>query len=177
MQIDLKEAEEFGKEMVDRSRRISAGEIELIPPVPIMPPREMPKMMENNVNIIDSFAGLLKYYKEICRYPKCQLCMDNCPMEGIDLSVDPPILADPCTKCEFCARICPTGALDMTVWVENLSAATENLTEHIILPHLDQAEAEGKFRRLLPKEKLDLKTYGYMLHKKHPQWIIGKGPR
>jgi flavodoxin len=33
-EIDLKEAEDFGGEMVEISKRISAGEINLIPPVP-----------------------------------------------------------------------------------------------------------------------------------------------
>jgi ferredoxin len=176
-EIDLKEAGEFGREMVERSRRISAGETNLIPPEPVMPPREIPGDMEKSGDIITSFKRLLKYDKAKCRYPKCHLCMDNCPMYGIDLSVDPPVLADPCHPCEFCARICPTGALDMTEWVLNLSKATEKVTEYMILPHLDKAEAEGKFRRLIPKDKLDLKTYGYMLHTKHPQWVIGKGPR
>ena len=40
-EIDLREAEEFGREMVERSRRISAGETKLIPAMPDMPPLEL----------------------------------------------------------------------------------------------------------------------------------------
>lgn len=37
-------------------------------------------------------------------------------------------------------------------------------------------EEEGRFRRLLPKEAIKPEIAGYMVHKKHPNWIIGKGP-
>jgi flavodoxin/ferredoxin len=179
-EIDLKEAEDFGREMVVRSWRISAGETELIPPAPPAPPPLPALGFPKNINIVESFTSTVKFYKEKCLYPKCRLCMDNCPMDGIDLSVEPPVIAKPCHPCEFCARICPTGAIDISIWLEDLSAVTiKYLYPLHLLPALEKAEAEGRFRRLLPKENItpSLDNFGYKLHKKHPQWVIGKGPQ
>ena len=100
--------------------------------------------------------------------------MDNCPTYGLDLSVEPPILAEPCLGCEFCARLCPTGALDMDEWVKAMADGTAQHRPSM-LGALEKAEAAGHFRRKIPVEKLNLDNCGYMNHKKHPQWIIGKG--
>ena len=84
-------------------------------PAPSAPPALLPPGPSGDApRVVGSFSRLLKFDKEKCLYPSCTLCMDNCPMHGMDLSVDPPILAKPCLDCEFCARLCPTGALDMT---------------------------------------------------------------
>jgi flavodoxin/NAD-dependent dihydropyrimidine dehydrogenase PreA subunit len=181
--IDMQEAEEFGKEMVDRSKRITAGETGLLPsdPPPVPP---MPDQINGKENVINekAFTSMLKYHKEKCKYPKCRLCMDNCPVDGIDLSMDPQVIANPCMYCEFCSRVCPTGALDMDEWVKKAAEQAGWQVYPILLPSLEKAEAEGRFRRLLPKDKIGIDskgfTFGYMLHKKHPQWIAGKeGPR
>ena len=37
--------------------------------------------------------------------------MGNCPMDGIDLTVKPPVNGKPCEGCSFCIKIYPTGAL------------------------------------------------------------------
>ena len=53
-ETDLKEAEKFGIEIVDRSRRIYAGETELIPP----PPPNLPAIAQEeavSIEIINSF--------------------------------------------------------------------------------------------------------------------------
>ena len=170
-EIDLKEALEFGKEMVERSQKITAGEIGLIPSPP--PPALLPPPFKDNTVL--TLSDLLKFHKEKCLYPQCRLCMENCPMYGIDLSVDPPLLAKPCLSCEFCARVCPTGALDIDEWVHNMASMTSASVSSMILGSLEKAEGEGRFRRLIPVNKINFNTFGYMLHKKHPQWIVGKG--
>jgi flavodoxin/NAD-dependent dihydropyrimidine dehydrogenase PreA subunit len=173
-EIDLKEAAEWGKEMVERSKRISAGETNLMPPAPEKNP-PLPFTVDRKP---DHFSATLKYSKERCIYPECRLCMDNCPVSGFDLTVDPPVIAKPCIECEFCARLCPTGALDMSIWVQAMAdIVREKLFPYDLLPTLQQAETAGKFRRILPEEKLDLDTYGYVVHTNHPQYIIGKGPQ
>ena len=168
--IDVQEAEAFGREMALRSMRISAGETDLIPPEPA----QIPKPPDVDLDAIASFAKLLKFDREKCLYPSCTLCMDNCPTHGIDLSVDPPELGQPCLDCEFCARICPTGALDMDEWVQIIEKMTAQFTPHG-LQSLEKAEAEGHFRRLLPLDEFDADRPGYKQHTTHPQWIIGKG--
>ena len=79
--IDIQEAEAFGREIAVRSMRVSAGETDLIPPAPA----QIPKPPDVDLDAIASFAKLLKFDREKCLYPKCTLCMDNCPTYGIDL--------------------------------------------------------------------------------------------
>jgi flavodoxin/ferredoxin len=168
--IDLQEAEAFGREMALRSMRISAGETDLIPPEPA----QIPIPPDVDLDAISSFAKLLKFDREKCLHPNCTLCMDNCPTHGIDLSVNPPELGQPCLDCEFCARLCPTGALDMDEWVQIIENMTAKYTP-MGLQFLEKAEAEGHFRRLLPLDKFNADAPGYKQHTTHPQWIIGKG--
>jgi flavodoxin/NAD-dependent dihydropyrimidine dehydrogenase PreA subunit len=172
-EIDLKEAEDFGREMVERSWRIAAGETELIPPVPPKPP-PLPEALGLD-GFPNSFKSMLKFHKEKCRYPKCRLCMDNCPMDGIDLSVKPPVMAKPCLGCAFCAKICPTGAIDGDAWAETMAPKVAKLMPVFKLPHLEEAEREGRFRRLVPVEDIGYDTPVYKVYNKHPQWVIGKG--
>jgi ferredoxin len=175
--IDLEGAEAFGREMVARSIRIRAGETDLIPaaPAPPAPPPTAPPGANGDAPlVVGSFGRLLKFDKEKCLYPSCTLCMDNCPMHGMDLSVDPPILAKPCLDCEFCARLCPTGALDMTPWLEAMDDPT--ITQKL-LDTLVEAEKEGRFRMLIPLSEIDMTCTGYRQYVVHPQWILGKGPQ
>ena len=99
---------------------------------------------------IAAFKYLLKFHEKKCTYPECRLCIDNCPMDGIDLSMRPPVIARPCMNCTFCAKICPTGALDESAWVETFIKRTRVLFPLFYLPGLEQPEAEGQFRRLVP---------------------------
>jgi len=196
-EVDLKEAEDFGREMVFRSWKIAAGETDLIPLEPVLqmptlppppggsslpvinvpPPIDGKDWREDIVDsehwkTISSLPARVKFHKDKCLYPQCRLCMENCPVDGIDLSVDPPVIAKPCLYCEFCGRVCPTGAIDIDDWIRAVAKITWPT-----FPVYDQAEAEGTFRRLTPKEELKADVYGYMVHTKHPYWIIGKGPQ
>lgn len=173
--IDFKEAENFGREMVECSRRISAGETELIPPVPPPPPPVSEELLAGFGEIDKTFVPMLKFHEEKCTYPGCRLCMDNCPMDGIDLSVEPPVIAKPCIKCTFCAKICPTGAIDINDWAETYAPKLLGLVRSFFLPAVLKAEAEGRFRRLLPVKDIGWDTPVCKVHKKHPQWVIGKG--
>ena len=118
---------------------------------------------------------MLKFHPEKCVYPSCRLCMDNCPMDGIDLSMDPPVIATPCMSCTLCAKICPTGALDESEWFNTFKERTAKFMDTWYSTYIDKQEAEGKFRRLVPKDKIGRKTPIGKIHNKHPQWLIGKG--
>jgi flavodoxin/ferredoxin len=181
-EIDEQEAEAFGREMVALSRRIQAGETNLIPPTPKAPKPGLSKML-SDLNKLEKERGAefshsqtpQKYDKAKCLYPKCQLCMDNCPMDGIDLTVDPPVIAKPCMHCMFCAKICPTGAMDGDFFYDTPAEKTWKSVPEFHLDILVKAEAEGKFRRLVPVDKIGLNTPYYKRHNKHPWWVIGKG--
>jgi flavodoxin/NAD-dependent dihydropyrimidine dehydrogenase PreA subunit len=172
-EVDLKEAEEFGKEMVERSRKIAAGETGLIPPVP-KAPTEL-KYGGEDTSLANKFHSMAKFNIEKCIYPECRLCMDNCPMDGIDLSVKPPVFAKPCINCVFCEQICPTGAIDAEAWYEAIIPIWNSIFDKYVLSPLVKAEAEGRFRRLVPVEKIGRDNPIYMARRKHPRWIIGKG--
>jgi len=175
-EIDLQEAEDFGRDMVRRSQRISAGETSLIPkaPAPVAPP--VPG--EENVGSPISFKDFARYDRGKCRYPECRLCMDNCPMDGIDLTVAPPIIARPCIDCMFCEAICPSGAISATdKWLESAARKVSKGLKKTGAKELAKAEAQGRFRRLFPEEKVGWDTPVYKVHNKHPRWVIGKGPQ
>ena len=171
--IDLQEACEFGRDMVERSRRVSAGEpgLELLAPPP---PGPMTETEAEGYALVKSLPKKLKFHQEKCTYPACRLCMDNCPVNGIDLTIDPPVIAKPCAACEFCARICPTGALDVSDWLQAMAPSGPAMMRNVILPSLERAEGEGRFRRLLPLEQVGF-TLNYEIHTRHPQWVIGTG--
>jgi Fe-S-cluster-containing hydrogenase component 2/flavodoxin len=162
-QIDLMEAEQFGKEMVQFSRRISAGETELIPPLPpavrLLKKNPLPKP---------------KFNMQKCLYPKCQLCMDYCPVNAIDLSASPQVLVKDCRPCFFCEKICPTGAIEFDY---ETGAKRTILRVKRDDKDLDKAEAEGRFRRLVPKENIGWNTPYEKVYSKHPRYVIPEEDR
>jgi flavodoxin/ferredoxin len=160
-EIDLKEAFDFGKEMARVSNKVFTRGAMVIPPLPNVP--EMPPR--------NPLAYPLPGFdRRKCTYPKCHLCMDNCPMDGINLSLSPPVFAKPCRTCYFCEMVCPTGAIEVDY--EPLAKAVLGRVKRVFVPHLAQAEAEGRFRRLLPLDKVGWKTPYYKVFEKHPRYVI-----
>jgi ferredoxin len=157
--IDLKEAEEFGREMVERNRKISLGETDLIPTFP-----RGREYDERYFPVPDSFslAGdefkklvIRKNFKvnaEKCNYPRCTHCIDNCPTSAIDLSVSPPIFDKDCDNCFLCEQTCPKGAIEFDY--EPLDHSHKPLNISVLQKSVDTFEAKGLFRRLVPNEDI-----------------------
>jgi flavodoxin/ferredoxin len=159
-QIDLEEAEEFGREIAELSRRIYEGKIKLnvaIPEMGISPRASLDRPVP-------------KLNKEKCRYPSCSLCMDHCPVGAIDLSVSPPVFARSCSFCYFCEMVCPEGAVeaDYSGYAEVFKQHAREKFEKV----LEEAEREGTFRRLVPLEKIGWDTPYYKVHSSHPRYLI-----
>jgi NAD-dependent dihydropyrimidine dehydrogenase PreA subunit len=172
--IDLEEAEEWGRQLVWRSQRIYTGETSLIPQDP--PPISLPDFGDDSKVRDLRYKEILRYDKTKCVYPKCRLCMENCPMDGIDLTIEPPTLAKPCMNCGFCLMICPTGAIYVDEKkMELLCQWIREDMQNWDPPRLAEAEARGHFRRLIPKDKIGWNTPVYKVYNKHPGFIIGKG--
>lgn len=143
-EIDLKEASDFGREMVDRSLRIARGESHLIPQS--FGP-EVPRIARAWVD--------MTLDREKCRYPKCRLCVDNCPLGAIDLSRDPIIFREPgkCLSCYLCELICPTGAIEADFTLEERRANESVRDPDIgVMRLIEKAEAKGHFRWLVEKK-------------------------
>jgi flavodoxin/formate hydrogenlyase subunit 6/NADH:ubiquinone oxidoreductase subunit I len=96
-----------------------------------------------------------------CTYPKCTLCADRCTMQCIDLTQNPPVIHNYCEHCGICGLICPEDAI-VTDRDETHGTAPEfspgNL-DHFFIRHLAEAEAAGKFRRLVPMEEIGWDNY------------------
>ena len=114
--IDLKEAEEFGREMVERSRKIYQGETDLIPTFPVgkeydeiydPAPRAPAEIVAEYSRIEDNME--LKINPAKCKHPKCSICADHCPMDCIDFSQSPVVRMMACDRCWLCEQACPTG--------------------------------------------------------------------
>lgn len=173
-EIDLKDAENFGKEMAERSQRISSGEIQLIPKALEMPSMDPPPVAAAADLCIDD----LKYHQEKCLYPNCRLCMDNCPQHSIDLTLNPRVITQTCNPhCALCTMICPSGALEIDEWFEHQNDNWIEVEKELTLANIAKQEAEGyNYRMLVPKEELyKFNTTAGMICKKHPKFIIGKG--
>ena len=82
----------------------------------------------------------------------CQECVENCPVDGIDVEADPPRIQDPCIYCWYCAKICPELAIEAD-WDGVVSMARQNYARYRKV--LDEAAARGEFRWLMDPDSLD----------------------
>jgi flavodoxin/NAD-dependent dihydropyrimidine dehydrogenase PreA subunit len=185
-EIDLNEAEEFGRQMVETSRRIGAGETQFIPPLPdyVLTPQllALTEFYRSGHNP----HGYLKYDQEKCLYPKCCLCMDHCLMEYIDLSAQPRKFGSKGTECDmwlgctFCEMICPSGAIscDWEGFLKDFDEKMGPVFAGLGNPLAEAAEeciTYGRLRMLVPREEVRWDKLYFMVHSKRPRFKIGKG--
>ena len=169
--IDLKEAQAFGRQMAERSRRISLGEAGLTPTLPTGreweerygPPSRRSKVLVDARKVV---TDQRKINMEKCT--ECGLCVENCPMDSIGFSASPPVFRDNCVACFFCEQICPTGAIEVD-YEPLIKVHDQSLIDHLA-PRLEAAEAAGRFRRLVPLEKIG-RTH-WCKQSGHPRYVI-----
>jgi flavodoxin/ferredoxin len=112
-----------------------------------------------------------------CKYPTCKLCVEYCPMNSIDFSVNPPVFKSNCEGDDLCWIICPEGAIEITNLEEThgalyrLGGTRADHDQHPFMKLLAQAEREGKFRRHVPLDKIGWDT-PVMYMKNHPRFDI-----
>jgi NAD-dependent dihydropyrimidine dehydrogenase PreA subunit/flavodoxin len=128
-EIDLEEAETFGREMAKKALRISAGETDLIPEIPKGPDADWlwrPYTVDGEAQVpgTERSAGsaphatlklrpVRKINKAKCTYPACTVCIDNCPMNAFDVSKYPPEIRQRCKECSLCELMCPNDAIEL----------------------------------------------------------------
>jgi flavodoxin/formate hydrogenlyase subunit 6/NADH:ubiquinone oxidoreductase subunit I len=110
-------------------------------------------------------ANKMKFWVNVdkCTYPKCSLCADTCPMEAIDLTQNPPVFHSRCEGDNLCFSICPEDAIETDLFEARGSEpefSKDNL-DHGFLKALEKAEAEGKFRRLVPLDEVGWDNFLY----------------
>lgn len=111
-EIDLAEAEKFGREIAERALQIASGRTHLIPEIP-KGPYAPPLWRAHPIGEPHPGTKVArKINKEKCKYPSCTLCQDLCPAECIDLSLDQPFMAG-CWNDSLCNRICPFNAIEV----------------------------------------------------------------
>ncbi len=183
-EIDLKEAEDFGREIMERSWRISKGESRFIPK---LPRKEKYDRLYGVSPVLKDFPGYERLTQEDwerlkprlnvekCRYPKCTICMDNCPTHSINPSQSPPISHQTCEPCQlwFCEQLCPVGAIE----VDWEPFAKREKFHKLLFSRLAEPIKEFKdlrrFRSLVSTEKGSDKPL-YKIDK-HPRLIIRDG--
>ncbi len=173
---DLAEAEAFGKEMVENSIRIHAGETDLIYPDPEMNDKVFSQAMICSHMLSEPFnpIGTMIRDPEKCLYPKCRLCVDNCTMDYNDFDAVPQrfgnrgFQCDDCHECSYCFLICPVGAIRIVPDIYEQAEKAKGYHNPGFEAMLDRDEKEGSFRRLIPKDQVGYDTPFIIAHPKHP---------
>jgi flavodoxin/ferredoxin len=89
-----------------------------------------------------------------CIYPKCTLCIDNCPMDAIDFTQNPPHIKRNCEGCDVCWCVCPKDAISIPNIATTHARLTPSSAEDGFFAALNAAEKTGRFRRLVPLDKI-----------------------
>ncbi len=106
-----------------------------------------------------------------CTHPTCTLCVDHCPMNSIDFSVTPPAIKPNCEGDDLCWVICPEGAIEITNLESTHARLVMTRQNHPFVELLAAAEAEGRFRRLVPLDKVGWDNPVYK-NANHPRFVI-----
>lgn len=99
---DLRVAEEFADEIVDRVKTLDVEKVSLVvagshPYKEVGPMSQMPFLPVTDMR---------------CIY--CMICANSCPMEAISFSNPKSVDSERCVRCTKCIRVCPVQAKRMT---------------------------------------------------------------
>jgi flavodoxin/ferredoxin len=180
--IDLQEAKDFGREMVERSMKIAAGGTQLIPELPEKEEYDtlygVPPILPTDTEISHEERAQLKprLNTNKCNYPKCTICMDNCPTSSIDLSKSPQINHEACGPCALmhCEQLCPTGAIEIDWSVVDNAAEYTKAFYGRLAKGLKMYKDLRHFRPLISEEE---ECNGEPLYKinQHPRFVMRDG--
>ena len=95
-------------------------------------------------------------------------------MHSIDFSVLPPVIKPSCEGDDLCWVICPQDAIEITNLDSTharLAMHEETKENHPFVRLLAEAEATGRFRRLVPLDKVGWDSPIYK-NPDHPRFVI-----
>ncbi len=150
--LEYEQAEDFGRDIIERSERIAQGEVNLIPSTDPVPEQWVQLAGMLTREALSQMFPPLRFDLEKCT--SCHECEDACPAGGIDVEADPPRIQSPCIYCYQCPMICPALAIDAD-WDTVDSSFGDSLFA-MYLQELEQAEARGEFRRYVDPSTIDL---------------------
>jgi flavodoxin/ferredoxin len=149
---DHNEARAFGRKTAEMSRRISAGETDLIP-VPITAPEGWWTERAIELDRETLVETLPKFSIDPERCTQCLTCEEVCPVGGISVLEDPPRLQDPCIFCFHCVQQCPEVGI-VADW-DSLMPLVPGIFENYF-NNLKLAEEKGEFRRYMDPKEIDI---------------------
>lgn len=165
--IDLKEAEDFGRDMFLRSRRIEDRETDLIQRLPEGEVYEdiYGARMTGSLPSEVMEARAQGFAIDMSRCTRCNYCVGLCPTGSIELSSQPPVFHK-CDQCWLCEQTCPEGAISFNY--PPLHRSHNIVVAERFVPALKKAEIAGRFRPLVKPEDVGWET---------PLYITRKPPR
>jgi len=142
-EIELREAEQFGENICDRSLKVQNGETSLIPKFELISKTWWTRQSKQlTLEVLRKISPKFKINLDKCT--KGLTCQEACPTNAIDIEVDPPeIQKEGCISCWYCEKACPEGAIEAD-WSMMEKASKSNLLGYI--DALREAEKQGKFR-------------------------------
>ena len=162
--IDLREAEDFGREVVHRSRRLENGEPCVIPSLPEGSLYEeiYGARMTGSLPSEVMAARAQGFSVDAGKCTRCGYCVELCPTRSIDFSGEKPVFG-PCDQCWMCEQTCPTGAISFNY--PPLHRSHNKVVADRFVPALKRAELAGRFRPLVRAEDVGWETPLYVTRK------------
>jgi ferredoxin len=108
-----------------------------------------------------------------CTYPKCTLCVDHCLMNCIDFSTRPPTIHHDCEGCDVCWCVCPHDAISISNLAQTHLRLAQGRTS-ALTRNLDVYEAAGRFRRLVPLDKIGIYYRAQWMNKNAPRIVLNE---
>lgn len=149
---DLEQAKAFGKNVAQRSPEIkNQSNVSISLRYPVSSKEWIEEGHKLTEEALEKMLPKHIFNAETCI--QCYECEENCPVQGIDIKVDPPRLQDPCIYCWRCVNICPTLSITAD-WSLLVSMAPTKYA--LYKKELDIVAARNEFRWLLDPELIDV---------------------
>ena len=94
-------------------------------------------------------------------------------MDSIDFSVVPPVVKPNCEGDDLCWVICPEDAIEITNLESTHARLVMSRDDHPFVKLLAEAEAQGRFRRLVPLDHVGWDNPVYK-NPNHPRFVIAE---
>lgn len=150
---ELKEAEEFGK---DLSNRISGGDY-VEPGMDKMPPvvYSLERLITTRSQVKQIYSRFFKVDKKNCT--SCEICAQNCPKNNIRFDEnDLPTWGRDCVACFYCQMNCPldavTSPMDWAIMAPFINYNINRVKKDRKVEHVRVVHKEGKTVRIWDRE-------------------------